>query len=164
MWKKRVLLFSGVALAALILAGGVGVAVSVAQEPTPPTCPVVPLGGRGFGGLFGHPGGGSWTLFDAAAEALGLSPEELFSELHAGKTLAEVAEARGVEMEAVQEAIEAARADAMREAIQQAVEDGKISQEQADWMLEGLEKGYLPMGRGFGHRGFGGWGRPSQED
>jgi len=42
----------------------------------------------------------------------------------------------------------------MKDAIQQAVEDGRMTQEQADWLLEGLEKGYFPMGRGFG-RGFG---------
>jgi hypothetical protein len=39
----------------------------------------------------------------------------------------------------------------MRDAIAQAVEDGKMSQEQADWLLEGLDKGFLPRGRGFGH-------------
>jgi len=43
---------------------------------------------------------------------------------------------------------------AMKKQIQQMVTDGKITQEQADWMLQGLDKGYMPMGRGFG--GFGG--------
>ena len=37
---------------------------------------------------------------------------------------------------------------------EQAVEDGRLSQEQADWLLKGLEQGLFPMGRGFGH----GWG------
>jgi hypothetical protein len=49
----------------------------------------------------------------------------------------------------------AARGEATREAIQQAVEDGTLSQEQADWMLEGLDQGFFPGGRDFGH-GFGG--------
>ena len=74
----------------------------------------------------------------------------------AGKTLDEIAEAQGVEMEAVHEALKAARGEAMRQAIEQAVEDGKMSQEQADWMLQGLEKGWgggRGFGRGFGHKG-----------
>jgi hypothetical protein len=39
---------------------------------------------------------------------------------------------------------------AVRDAIEQALEDGYITQEQADWLLQGLEQGFLPMGRGFG--------------
>lgn len=154
--RKRFLLVSGVILVVLLVASAIGATVAFAQEPTPtPEKPLLPFGGRGgwgFGGrgFFGF-GGGRWALFDAAAEALGLSPEELFSELHQGKTLEEVAEEQGVGIEDVQEAIEAARAEAMREAIQQAVEDGTISQEQADWMLEGLEQGFFPMGRGLRH-------------
>jgi hypothetical protein len=54
--------------------------------------------------------------------------------------------------------MKAARGEAMRQAIEQAVEDGAMSREQADWMLEGLEKGFTPGGRGFGP-GFGGRGR-----
>ena len=90
-------------------------------------------------------------MFDTAAEALGLTPDELFGELHGGKSLDEVAEAQGVEMETVQEALSAAREAAMRDAIAQAVEDGNMSQEQADWLLEGLDNGFMPHGRGFGH-------------
>ena len=165
MHKKRLVWLSGAALVALLLAGLVGVSAVFADEPTPE--PEAPFGGRGggrgmggFGGfMFGGPRGGQWTMFDTAAEALGLTPEEFFAELHAGKTLEEVAEAQGVEMEAVHDALEAAREEAMRESIAQAVEDGRMSQEQADWMLEGLEQGFAPMGmgRGFGHgRGRGG--------
>ena len=62
----------------------------------------------------------------------------------------EVAEAQGVELDALQEAMSAARGEAMQQAIEQAVEDGSMSQEQADWVLKGLEQGFLPMGHGFG--------------
>jgi hypothetical protein len=49
---------------------------------------------------------------------------------------------------------------AVRDAIEQALEDGNITQEQADWLLEGLEQGFFPMGRGFGFgHGMGGGGR-----
>jgi len=170
--KKRLLLLSGGVLVALLLVGLVGVAVVSAQDPTPePTAPSARLGagpsgwhagGRGRGGLgpgmFGRGGSDRWTMFDTAAEALGLTPEGLFTELHSGKSLEEIAEAQGVEMEAVQDALHAAQAKARQEAIKQAVEDGKMSQEQADWLLEGLEQGFFPGGRGLG---FGGrWGNP----
>jgi hypothetical protein len=177
MSKKRLLVLSGGVLIALLLVGLVGVAVVSAQDPTPE--PTVPsgwhAGGRGRGGLgpgmfgrggfgrgmFGWGRGGQWTMFDTAAEALGLTPEELFAELHAGKSLEEIAEDQGVEMEAVQEALHAAQVEARRQAIEQAVKDGKMSQEQADWLLEGLEQGFFPGGRGFGCGGR--WGKSSPE-
>ncbi len=106
--------------------------------------------GGPMGGGFGPFGEGFWTTYDEVTEALGLTPDELFSELHDGKTLAEIAEEQGVEMEVVREAMEAARGELMEEAIAQAVENGRMTQEKADWLLEGLEQGFLPGGRGFG--------------
>jgi hypothetical protein len=154
--KKTLVLLSGATLVALLLVGLVGVSAVFADEPTPES--EAPFGGRGGGGGRGDLGrgmfggfGGQWTTFDTVADTLGLTPVELFIELHGGKTLEEVAEAQGVEMEAVQDALKAAHEAAMRQRIEQAVEDGKMSQEQADWMLQGLEQGYGPMGRGFGH-------------
>jgi hypothetical protein len=159
--RKRLTLLSGAALVALLLVGLIGATAVFAQEPTPE--PQAPLGqhrggGRGgFGlGLFGLGHGDQWTMFDTAAEALGLTPEELFTELHAGKSPSEVAEAQGVDIEVLQEALQAARTEAMRQRIEQAVEDGNMSRAQADWLLEGLEKGFAPMGRGFRGPGRGG--------
>ncbi|MEA3339929.1 MAG: hypothetical protein U9R15_08185 [Chloroflexota bacterium] len=165
MTKKRLILLVSAALSVLLLVGLVGVTVVAAQEPTPEF--PVPFGRSGdMDGGFGRRGGkhgmmggfgdgGQWTMFDTAAEALGLTPEELFAELHAGAGLDEVAEAQGVEVEALQEAMQAARVEARSEAIEQAVEDGTISQEQADWMLEGLEQGFSSGGQGFRGHGFG---------
>jgi hypothetical protein len=106
-------------------------------------------------GDFGQFGEGFRTMYDDVAEALGLAPEDLFAQLHDGKTLAEIAEEGGVEIEAVRDALADARAEAGRQAIEQAVEDGRMTQEQADWMIEGLEQGFSP-GRGFspGEQGF----------
>jgi transposase len=141
--KKKLLIGAGVALIVLLLAGLGGAAFVFAQEPTSP----IPFGwhggGRGMGGFgrggFGWVGGGQWTMFDTAAEALGLTPEELFAELHAGKSLHEIAEAKGVDVQTVYDAMNAARGEAMQQALQQAVEDGRITQEQADQMIERLE-------------------------
>ena len=167
MTKKRLTLLSGRVLVVLLLAGLIGVSVVFAQEPTPPACPERG-DGPGFlsrrGGFFPGARGGSWTMFDAAADALGLTPEELFAELHAGESLEEVAEAQGIEMETVRNALQAARLKVQKGAIEQAVEDGRLSQEQADWMLEGVEKGFFPAGRGFRGRGFGrGWAFDSDD-
>jgi lambda repressor-like predicted transcriptional regulator len=146
---------AGVFAVVVILAGitgGVlyGTSAASAQEPEPTACPLCDDEGMHWFGW----GGRSWTQFDAAAEALGLTPDELFAELHGeGKTLAEIAEEKGVDMAAVQDALNASRAEAQRQAIQQAVEDGRLSQEQADWLLEGLEKGFHPGGRGMGFGG-----------
>ncbi len=68
----------------------------------------------------------------AVANALGISVDELEAIRAEGKSLPQIAEELGVEMSAVQEAVQAARA----EALQQAVAEGKITQEQADWLLE----------------------------
>ena len=106
------------------------------------------LGGHGGGWMGGWkgclPGHQEWL-----AELLGMTVDELQAELEAGKTITELAEEKGVDLEAAQ-------IEAMKERIQQAVEDGTISQEQADWMLEGLEQGFMPGGRGFGFGGRGG--------
>lgn len=157
-WSKKWAVVAGMAgvFAVVVIlagiAGGVlyGASAASAQEPEPTAWPLCDDGGMHWFGL----GGRSWTQFDAAAEALGLTPNELFAELDdGGKTLAEIAEEQGVDVEAVQDALNASRSEAMRQAIQQAVEDGRLSQEQADWLLEGLEKGFHPGGRGMGFGG-----------
>ena len=76
--------------------------------------------------------------------------DELITALRSGQTLEEIAEAQGVDIQDVQDAIHAARADDMRARIQQALDDGTITQEHADWLLEGLEKGFIGGPDGFG--------------
>jgi hypothetical protein len=97
------------------------------------------------------------TVLAAAAEALGMTTQDLSNQLWAGRTLADVADKAGVELQTVTDAMQAAQQDMARQHIEQMVAEGTITQEQADWMLEGLQNGY---GRGFGpgfegHRGGG---------
>ncbi len=73
---------------------------------------------------------------DAVSELLGLSPEEIREERKLGKSLVEIAEEQGVSEDALIEAIMAAP----KEAIEQKVEDGILTQEQADQMIERLEQ------------------------
>ena len=152
MSKKRLMALSSGALVALLLLGLIGGTLVYADETDPTTGEPVACGHWGLFGL----GGRSWAVFDAAAEALGLTPDGLFAELHdAGKTLTEVAQEQGVDTDALEEAMNASRIESMRERIQQAVEDGTLSQDQADWMLEGLDKGLMGGRHGMGHGGFG---------
>jgi hypothetical protein len=146
---KRLVIVAGVAL--MVALAGLFIALpALAQGPGS----WVPFGWHGGGRSFGPWGTGGWTMFDATAETLGLTPEQLFAELHAGKSPADIAEAQGVDLQTVYDAMNATRVEAMKAAIQQAVEDGRLSQEQADWLLQqGLQQGFLPRGRGFG-RGF----------
>ena len=170
MTVKRLLAVVGVL--ALVTAVGLLVVVpAFAQTGTPPAqaTPATPqgkLGGRGFG--FGFMGG-STALFDAEAKALNLTPTQLFEQLHSGKTLSEIAQAQGVDLQKVQDAVKAAQVQAEKDRINQAVQNGTMSQDQANWLLQGLDKGYLNGGRGFGFghmmprggmRGFGG-GKPT---
>ncbi len=162
MTKRKLALVMGM-LALVTILGVASVGAAFAHTGAPPTqsTPTTPnlqpspgKFGRGFG--FGFRGGDTVT-FDAVAKALNLTPTQLFEQLHAGKTLSEIAAAQGVDMSAVQAAVNASRIQAMKDEIAQAVKDGKITQEQADWLLQGLDKGYFFGGHGFGF-GFGGRG------
>lgn len=79
------------------------------------------------GGRHGR-GPGLREGLDAAASALGVTADELRTDLQAGKSIAQVAQEKGVNLDDVKNAI-------VTEAtgrIDQAVTDGKLTQEQAD--------------------------------
>ena len=148
--KKLPKLIGGL-VAALLLVGAAGATIAYAQDGTTPTPPADgQIDRRGPG--HGHRFLGEAEL-QAAADALGMTTDELSTELQNGKTLQDLADAAGVDLQVVQDAIRAAHAEAMRQRIEQAVADGTMTQEKADWLLEGLEKGFLD-GPGFGF-GFG---------
>jgi predicted transcriptional regulator len=87
--------------------------------------------GPDFGLHFKHPGGGPIELFDAAADALGISRDALEERLRDGKTLEEIAKAEGKSVDDVREAVESE----LKERFDKAVEDGDLTREQADRML-----------------------------
>jgi uncharacterized membrane protein len=210
MMNKKSWILVGSVVAVLLLIGAVGAYAVYAQGPTPP-------GPRGWPGGPGKPGGlrqlGQAQL-NAAAQSLGMTADDLASQLKSGKTLAQIAAAQGVNLKAVRQAIQATRPlmlaqpeldaaakalgmtsadlsaelkngkklsdianekgvnlqtvqDAIQSAqktqfaaqINQAVAAGKMTQDKANWLLEGLNKGYLNgpgafrFGFGFGLRG-----------
>ncbi|HWG92642.1 MAG TPA: hypothetical protein VNU66_00250 [Mycobacteriales bacterium] len=85
-----------------------------------------PGAGHGHGHGRGH--GGPGRHLDAAAEALGISRDELRTALRDGQSLAEVAEANGVERQALVDALVAAASEHLDEQ----VAEGDLTQEQAD--------------------------------
>jgi hypothetical protein len=103
-------------------------------------------GGRGHGGGRGM---GEEEL-TAAAKVLGMTADELSTALGEGKTLEDLATSAKVDIQDVKDAITAVHAEEFRAQIEAGVADGTISQEKADWLLEGLEKGFLDGGHGFG--------------
>lgn len=85
------------------------------------------------------------TMHAAIAEALGISVADLEAELAAGKTVAQLAQELEVDFAVVRAAMDAVHAAAL----QQAVADGLITQEQADWMLS-HRGGMNGNGNGYG--------------
>jgi len=88
----------------------------------------------------------------ALADALGISVEEFQSMKEDGLNLKDYADEQGWTDEQLKDIVSSAFTDA----INAALEDDAITQEQADWLFENLEKsdGRLPFGNGSrGRRG-----------
>jgi hypothetical protein len=143
--KKKISILIGGLLAVAMLFGAASVTTAYAQDATPST----PVAGTDVG-RHGHGGRGMGeTELAAAAAVLDMTTDEISAALKAGKTLDDLAATAGVDIQDVQDAISAARAVEMRASIEAGVADGSISQEKADWLLVGLDKGFLD-GHGFG--------------
>jgi hypothetical protein len=156
MTKKYLIVIGGL-LAALLVVGVVGATAAYAQDQTPPA---VGMMGNGGGPGHGHGFGLGDAELEAAANVLGMTTDEVSSALQSGKTLQDLATEAGVDIADVQAAIQAVHETEMRERIATAVDDGTITQENADWLLEGLDKGFIggPGGFGFGFGGHHGMG------
>lgn len=84
---------------------------------------------------------------DAIAKALGITPEELTNQIRSGKTLKELAQGK-------EQAVKDAILKAEKERLDQAVKDGKLSQDQANKIYERLQKAD-PLSMFGGARGHG---------
>ncbi len=140
--KKKIMIVLGGLLAVVMVFGAVKATTVYAQAGTTTQHD----GGRGHGGGRGL---GDAELA-AAAKVLGMTSDELSTALSKGKTLEDLATAAKVDIQDVKDAITAVHAEEMRAQIETGVADGTISQEKADWLLEGLDKGFLDGGHGFG--------------
>lgn len=157
-------------LVAVVAVAGFSIARAQDDDPPVPTEEAFPYGGMtGRGGHHGGRGGMGMHAWDgdvdnplhdvmiaAMADALDVSVDELESRLEAGETMADIAAEQGLDQEAFFTLMQEARTAA----IEQALEDGTITQEQADFMLErmggfnGSPDGDCPMwGEGESHHG-----------
>lgn len=141
-----------------------------------------PNGQITFAAWPGGPGGmgmgmrGQGGSFATIAKALGMNETDLLTELRSGKSVADVAKEKNVDLSKVVDAIVAERTDQLK----QAVTNGRITQQQADAMIAKMktdlpttlsnkfptgQKGFGPgrqpggmMGRGMMSRGMMGFG------
>ncbi len=141
--KKKISIVLGGLLAIAMVFGAASVTTAYAQDDTPATPPAGQPGDRPDRG--GKRGMGE-TELAAAAKVLDMTSDELSAALKAGKTLEDLATAAGVDIQDVKDALSAVHTEEMRASI--TAGDGTISQEKADWLLEGLDKGFLD-GHGF---------------
>ena len=93
-----------------------------------------------------------WT---AVAKKLGLTYAELNTALQNGQTVAQLAQAKGISLDA----LKTAALEAMKTSFAELVKQGAMTQEQADWMLDHMDD--MPMfnfDQGFGPGMMGGRG------
>ena len=145
---KKFLVISAVAILAVLVLGVAGFAYAQSQTPPPPDGPTYGpgmmgrWGGRGFGqGMMGRWSRGGYGpmheyMVDAFAEALNLTHEELEAKLGDGETMWSIAQAQGLSDEEIADLMVEART----KALEQAVADGALTQEQADWMIQRMQE------------------------
>ncbi|MBI4789763.1 MAG: hypothetical protein HY782_22250 [Chloroflexi bacterium] len=136
-------------LVAVVALMALGAGAALAQGPTV----TPPLAGLGL-----HLGGPQNSLVAVAAQALGMERTALIAELNAGKTIADVAKAKGVAVAKIVDAMVANRTAALKAA----VDAKRITQAQMDAELAALKANvtaqlgakWTPRGAGMG-RGYG---------
>lgn len=91
-------------------------------------------------------------MLEEKASILGLSTGELKAMLEEGKTFKEIADEVGFDLEQFRKEMKEQRTEHLTERINKMIEDGKITQEQADEKLVWMEehKGGLMKGKMFG--------------
>lgn len=161
---KKILIIGSILAAAVIALGATGLVYAQTQTPPNPGAPYGGYGFRGgghgpgmmggrFGGFQGQTSDGVYGplheyMINALAEAFDLTPAEIEAAHEEGKTLFELAQENGFNVETFRELMIEARTDALN----QAAADGVISQEQAEWMQSRMNQmwanGYGP---GSGH-------------
>ncbi|MGE5140982.1 MAG: hypothetical protein ACM3JD_16065 [Rudaea sp.] len=143
------------ALLAVVGLAALGGTAAFAQGPAPQS--TAPAYGPGYGmsmGLGGRMGGAQNSLVAVAAKVLGIDQTALVTSLNGGKTIADVAQEKGVSTSKIVDEFLAPR----EQALKSAVDAKRITQAQADSMLaamkanvsEQLSSKWSPRGPGLG--------------
>ena len=94
--------------------------------------------------------------YELLADMLGLTPEELQEQFMDGRTLEDLAENAGIDLEELKDTLQSAREEIFKTRIQQAIDNGDLSEDHANWLSDGFKNGFLGgEGRygGFGPKG-----------
>jgi hypothetical protein len=130
---KRFIVAAILVGALVALVGG----TALAAGPTTPPAPAAgayPCGGAGAGGMMGG-GRPEWAgQPDEVATLLGTTEEAIQAERQAGRSLVEIAAGKNVTEDALIGAILSARKDVLAKL----VADGKLTQEQAELMIQNM--------------------------
>jgi hypothetical protein len=96
-------------------------------------------------------------MFEKKAEFFGISVDQIKEYWIQGKNMNEILEELGINKEEFWEQMKQSKQERMQEHLQIMVENGAITQEQADQRLEAMNNHFEngEMGKGF-HKGFGG--------
>lgn len=108
-----------------------------------------------FDGLAGKALIAKDTVVKAVADKLGMTVDDLQAAFKSGKSLADLEKDKGIS----DQDLRAAVADAVKPQLDQAVADGKMTQKQADSIIDSIKNGKFPMMLGWG-RGHWPEGRP----
>jgi urease gamma subunit len=122
-----------------------------------PAPPEFPDGGRiehrfGFGIGFGAPG--MRDSFDQIAKALGITTDELQSDLRDGQSIADIAKAKNVDLDTIADAL----VNEAQSKLDEAVKDEKLTREQADRIAEHLKQRITDLLNGEPLKALGPWG------
>jgi uncharacterized protein (DUF433 family) len=101
------------------------------------------FGGPGFGhGAFGKALGLRGAVMPDLAKALGITDEQLRTQLRDGKSIADIAKAQGKSLDDVRASL---KADA-KTALDKAVKDGVLTQKQADDLIDHVDEALTHLG------------------
>ena len=147
---RRTLVAAGAAVGMTLAGLGIATAQTDQNEPPGTTAPADGAPRRG------HRHHGPGPGLAAAAGAIGISEDELVTALRSGQSVAQVAQAKGVD---VQKVIDAVVADA-RTRLAEKVQSGDLTQAQADERLANLSQRVTDMVNHTGGPGHGPKRRP----
>lgn len=159
---KKTLIVVALLVSVLVVAGVAGLAYAQTDTPPKPDYPdshgeMFPgqhpgghgpgmWGGKSFpggfgGGMWGSRGSGEHVpmhedIVNELAEALNVDPADIEARIKKGETMGQIAEEAGLSAEDFSSLMFEAR----QAALEQAVADGVISEEQADWMIQRFEE------------------------
>ena len=130
---KRII---GLTLSIAIIVAVVGVflaGAALAQDPTATPVPATPAAPANKDG--NSPRFGPSVAYEALSKLLGMTPQEINDARKAGKTLSDLGKDKGVTDQQLVDALVGNH----KAYLDQAVTDGKLTQKQADWLLQAAQ-------------------------